>query len=80
MGLSPLLEREELSVDVEGFPDGDRTAIGLPAPQEELLKQLHALGKPVVLVLLNGSSLAGRLGGGEHSGHCRSVVSGRGRR
>lgn len=58
MGLSPLLEREELAVDVEGFLDGDRTAIGLPAPQEELLKQLHALGKPVVLVLLNGSSLA----------------------
>lgn len=58
MGLSPLLEREELSVDVEGFHDGDRIAIGLPAPQEELLKQLHSLGKPVVLVLLNGSSLA----------------------
>lgn len=58
MGLSPLLEREELAVDVEGFLDGDRTAIGLPAPQEKLLKQLHALSKPVVLVLLNGSSLA----------------------
>lgn len=58
MGLSPLLEREELTVDVEGFLDGDRTDIGLPAPQEALLKQLHALGKPVVLVLLNGSSLA----------------------
>lgn len=58
MGLSPLLEREELSVDVEGFHDGDRIAIGLPAPQEQLLKQLRALGKPVVLVLLNGSSLA----------------------
>jgi len=58
MGLSPLLEREELAVDVEGFLDGDRTAICLPAPQEELLKQLHALGKPVVLVLLNGSALA----------------------
>jgi len=58
MGLSPLLEREELAVDVEGFLDGDRTAIDLPAPQEDLLKQLHALGKPVVLVLLNGSSLA----------------------
>lgn len=58
MGLSPLLEREELSVDVDGFLDGDRTAIGLPAPQEELLKQLHTLGKPIVLLLLNGSSLA----------------------
>jgi beta-glucosidase len=58
MGLSPLLECEQVTVDVEGFLDGDRTATGLPAPQEALLKQLHALGKPVVLVLLNGSSLS----------------------
>lgn len=58
LGLSPLLEREELAVDVPGFLDGDRTAIGLPAPQERLLQQLHALGKPIVLVLLNGSALA----------------------
>lgn len=58
MGLSPLLEREELAVEANGFHDGDRTDIGLPAPQEALLKQLHALGKPVVLVLLNGSALA----------------------
>ncbi len=32
--------------------------IGLPAPQEELLRRLHALGKPIVLVLLNGGALA----------------------
>lgn len=58
MGLSPALEGEEMSVDVEGFAGGDRTDIRLPRPQEELLKQIHALGKPVVLVLLNGSALA----------------------
>jgi beta-glucosidase len=58
MGLSPLLEGEEMPVHVPGFAGGDRTAIGLPRLQEELLKQLHALGKPVVLVLLNGSALA----------------------
>jgi len=58
MGLSPVLEGEEMPVDVEGFVGGDRTDIKLPRPQEELLKRVHALGKPVVLVLLNGSALA----------------------
>ncbi len=58
MGLSPALEGEEMPVAVEGFTGGDRTDINLPRPQEELLKRIHALGKPVVLVLLNGSALA----------------------
>ena len=58
MGLSPRLEGEEMPVKVEGFANGDRTDIGLPHPQEELLKRIHALGKPTVLVLLNGSALA----------------------
>ena len=58
MGLSPNLEGEEMPVAVEGFAGGDRTDIVLPRPQEALLKRLHALGKPMVLVLLNGSALA----------------------
>lgn len=58
MGLSPNLEGEEMPVNVEGFFGGDRTDIKLPSPQEALLKQLHALGKPMILVLLNGSALA----------------------
>jgi beta-glucosidase len=58
MGLSPTLEGEEMPVDVEGFVGGDRTDIRLPRPQEELLKRIHALGKPTVLVVLNGSALA----------------------
>ena len=58
VGLSPALEGEEMPVDVEGFAGGDRTDIKLPQPQEELLERIHALGKPVVLVLLNGSALA----------------------
>jgi beta-glucosidase len=58
MGLSPAVEGEEMPVDVDGFAGGDRTDIRLPRPQEELLKQIHALGKPVVLVLLNGGALA----------------------
>jgi beta-glucosidase len=58
LGLSSALEGEEMPIDVPGFKGGDRIAIGLPSPQEELLKQIHALGKPVVLALLNGSALA----------------------
>ena len=58
LGLSPGLEGEEMPVRIPGFAGGDRTDISLPRPQEELLDQLTALGKPVVLVLLNGSALA----------------------
>jgi beta-glucosidase len=58
MGLSPRLEGEEMPVRIDGFVGGDRSDIQLPAPQEQLLRQLDALGKPVVLVLLNGSALA----------------------
>jgi beta-glucosidase len=58
LGLSPALEGEEMPVHVAGFAGGDRTDIKLPMPQEELLRQIGALGKPTVLVLLNGSALA----------------------
>jgi beta-glucosidase len=58
LGLSPTIEGEEMPINVPGFKGGDRVDIGLPGPQEELLKQLHALDKPIVLVLLNGSALA----------------------
>jgi beta-glucosidase len=58
LGLSPLVEGEEMEVPFEGFRGGDRTDIVLPKPQEELLKEIQATGKPVVLVLLNGSALA----------------------
>jgi beta-glucosidase len=58
LGLSPRIEGEEMKVDAEGFAGGDRTLIDLPAPQEKLLERVHALGKPTVLVLMNGSALA----------------------
>jgi beta-glucosidase len=58
LGLSARIEGEEMKVDAEGFAGGDRTAIDLPAPQERLLKRVNAAGKPVVLVLTNGSALA----------------------
>ena len=56
-GLSPHIEGEEMKVDAEGFSGGDRTSLDLPGPQQKLLERLQALGKPVVLVLMNGSAL-----------------------
>jgi beta-glucosidase len=58
MGLSARIEGEEMKVDADGFAGGDRTKIDLPAPQEKLLEKIHAAGKPVVLVLMNGSALS----------------------
>jgi beta-glucosidase len=58
VGLSPSLEGEEMPVKLEGFAGGDRTAINLPAVQEDLLKALAATGKPLIVVMLNGSALA----------------------
>ena len=58
MGLTPNMEGEEMDVKIDGFRGGDRTRIDLPLAQQELIKDVTALGKPVILVLLNGSALA----------------------
>jgi len=58
VGLSPDLEGEEMGIHVEGFSGGDRTDIGLPRAQQDLLEALAATGKPLAVVLLNGSALA----------------------
>jgi beta-glucosidase len=57
-GLSARIEGEELRFTAPGFRGGDRTSIDLPAPQQKLLERVAALGKPVVLVLMNGSAMA----------------------
>jgi len=57
MGLSPMLEGEEMKVKVDGFSSGDRNDIKLPASQTNLMKKLKELGKPMVLVMLNGSAV-----------------------
>ena len=58
MGLSPMLEGEEMKVKVDGFSGGDRLDIKLPASQTNLMKKIKELGKPMVLVMLNGSAVA----------------------
>ncbi len=58
MGLSPRLEGEEMRVEVEGFNGGDRLSLDLPEVQRKLIMDIVATGKPVVLVLLNGSAVS----------------------
>jgi beta-glucosidase len=58
VGITSSLEGEEMKVTVPGFEGGDRTSIDLPAPEEELLKAMKSTGKPLVVVLMNGSALA----------------------
>ena len=58
VGLSPDLEGEEMPVHIPGFSGGDRTDISLPAAQQQLLESAKAAGKPLVVVLMNGSALS----------------------
>jgi beta-glucosidase len=58
LGLNARMEGEEMDLEVEGFEGGDKTNLKLPAPQENLMKEIYALGKPVVLVLMSGSAIA----------------------
>lgn len=57
LGLAGELEGEEMPISIPGFSGGDRTSIDLPQAQRDLLQKLVASGKPVVLVLMNGSAL-----------------------
>ena len=57
-GITAQVEGEEMPVPMTGFVGGDRTDLSLPRAQRELLKRLYATGKPVVVVLMNGSALA----------------------
>jgi len=57
-GLTARFEGEAMSVKAPGFNGGDRTTLDLPAPQQKLLERLQAAGKPVVLVLMNGSAMS----------------------
>jgi beta-glucosidase len=58
VGITSKLEGEEMKVDVPGFKGGDRTSLDLPKEEEDLLEALQATGKPVVVVLMNGSALS----------------------
>jgi beta-glucosidase len=57
VGLTSDLEGEEMKINIEGFSGGDRTSLDLPSEQRKLLEQAQATGKPLVVVLLNGSPI-----------------------
>ena len=57
MGLDPGLEGEEGDQGNE-FASGDKPNLNLPGLQQQILEEIYASGKPVVLVLLSGSALA----------------------
>ena len=57
VGITSRLEGEEMPVDQPGFSGGDRTSLDLPKPEEDLIEALGASGKPLVVVLMNGSAL-----------------------
>jgi len=58
VGITSQLEGEEMPVTEPGFLGGDRTSIDLPQPEEELVEAVSATGKPLVVVLMNGSALS----------------------
>src|SRR5215471_15905564 len=58
VGITSQLEGEEMQVTEPGFLGGDRTSIDLPDPEEALIEAVAATGKPLVVVLMNGSALA----------------------
>jgi beta-glucosidase len=58
VGITSQLENEQSPVDEPGFFGGDRTNIDLPEGEEALIEAVAATGKPLVVVLMNGSALA----------------------
>ena len=58
LGLAPSIEGEEMKVKTDGFRGGDRTSLELPKVQDDLLRAVHATGKPVVLILFSGGGVA----------------------
>jgi len=58
VGITSELEGEEMPVNQPGFLGGDRTSLDLPQPEEDLLEAVAATGKPLIVVLMNGSALS----------------------
>ena len=47
-----------MPIHIPGFSGGDRTSINLPDVQVQMLQAVAATGKPLIVVLMNGSALA----------------------
>jgi beta-glucosidase len=59
VGLTREIEGEEMFGRTlpEGFVGGDRTTIDMPKDEQAIVEAVKATGKPLVVVLLNGSAL-----------------------
>jgi len=59
VGITRELEGEEMGGRSlpEGFVGGDRTSLDLPKDEQALIEAVKAAGKPLVVVLMNGSAL-----------------------
>jgi beta-glucosidase len=59
VGITSHLESEEQRNEEEpGFKGGDKTNLQIPEPEENLVRAVAATGKPLIVVLTNGSALA----------------------
>ena len=60
VGITSQLEGEEMRGRnlPEGFVGGDRTSLDIPKDEQALLEAVKATGKPLVVVLMNGSALS----------------------
>src|SRR5437667_2280731 len=58
VGITAQFEGEESDSSDPGFFGGDRLDLNLPRPQEELLESVAATGKPLIVILTNGSALS----------------------
>ncbi|QEH67985.1 glycoside hydrolase family 3 protein [Cellulosilyticum sp. WCF-2] len=57
LGLDATIEGEQGDAGNE-YASGDKFDLNLPGNQQELLEAVHAVGKPVILLLSSGSALA----------------------
>ncbi len=57
LGISPRLEGEEGQASQSDL-GGDRLDINLPGVQEDLLKEIFAIGKQIILILTGGSAIS----------------------
>ena len=60
VGITSALEGEEMPVSEPGFEGGDRTTLDIPAPEQDLVRAVASVGKPLVVVLMNGSALGAK--------------------
>ena len=59
VGITSHMESEEQrNEQLPGFKGGDKTNLEMPQPEENLVRAVASAGKPLIVVLTNGSALA----------------------